>query len=509
MVDISAYLSQIAHLPADAQKELLDIVTKLEAAEKRRTATSSFLGFVKHLWPDFIDGAHLKVMADLFDDVIEGRKKRIIINMAPRHCKSQFASVYLPAYFLGRYPNKKIIMASHTAELAVGFGRQVRGLVDRKDFQELFPGVHLSADSKAAGRWATSRGGEYFAIGVGGALAGKGGDLIILDDPHSEQDAILGEHNPEIYNKVMEWYEGGPRQRIQPNAAIIIVMTRWSLRDLTGQLIKKQLNSKGGDRWEVIELPAILPADEHGPERPLWPEFWSLEELHATRESIPVHKWQAQYQQKPTSEEGALIKREHWKDWPHQSPPKCHAVIQSWDTAFSASTRANYSACTTWGVFYDEENEKNAIILLDAERGKWEFPELKKKALELYRRYEPDICLIEARAAGQPLIYELRAMGLPVQDVMVTRGHGGQSNDKISRVNSITDIFASGNVYAPLGKRWAQEVQEECAAFPAGEYDDYVDTVTQALYRFRKGGWLTNDDDDWDDEIQHRARVYY
>lgn len=510
-MDLSHYLAQIAHLPAADQKMLLDLVTKLETAQNRKAAASNFISFVKYMWPSFVEGAHHKIMAKLFDDVVEGRKKRVIINIAPRHTKSEFASIHLPAYFLGRYPEKKIIMASHTAELAVGFGRKVRSLVDRKDFQDLFPGVSLSADSKAAGRWATSHGGEYFAAGVGGALAGKGADLCIIDDPHSEQDAIIGEYNPEVYQKVMEWYEGGPRQRLQPGGSIIVVMTRWSLRDLTGQLVRKQMHSKGGDSWEVIELPAIMPADEEKnlPERPLWPEFWKMEELLRTKNSIPISKWQAQYQQQPTSEEGALIKREYWQDWPNTKPPKCDVIVQAWDTAFTTGTRSDYSACTTWGVFFNEETGKNALILLDATRGKWEFPDLKREALKLYNKYEPDICLVEGRATGQPLIYELRAMGLPVSEVTVGRGGGGQSNDKISRVNSITDVFSSANVYAPKEKRWAQEVIEECAAFPAGEHDDFVDTVVMAVYRFRQGGWLLNEADDWGDEIQQRRKPTY
>jgi predicted phage terminase large subunit-like protein len=503
--DILPYLSQISHLPYEQQKSLLDILEKLRAAEQKKAASHSFMGFVKHMWPSFIEGAHHKIMARLFDDVVEGRKKRIIINIAPRHTKSEFASIHLPAYFLGRYPGKKVIMASHTSELAVGFGRKVRGLVDRRDFQDLFPGVRLSADSKAAGRWATSGGGEYFAIGVGGALAGKGADLCIIDDPHSEQDAIIGEYNPEVYQKVMEWYEGGPRQRLQPGGAIIVVMTRWSLRDLTGQLVKKQLNSTNGDTWEIVELPAILPSGNA-----LWPEFWSLDELTRTKNSIPISKWNAQYMQQPTSEEGALIKREYWQDWTKKKPPKCDVIVQAWDTAFTTGTRADYSACTTWGIFYNEDTERNAIILLDAERGKWEFPGLKRRALELYHEHEPDICLIEGRATGQPLIYELRAMGIPVQEVTVGRGGGGQSNDKISRVNSVTDVFASQNVFAPKDKRFAQEVIEECAAFPAGEHDDMLDTVVMAMSRFRQGGWLVNDNDDWNEEVAAlRKRTYY
>jgi predicted phage terminase large subunit-like protein len=514
-MDTADLFKQLSLLPQHKQVELLNLVNELERVRSLDGARKKFLPFVKYLWPDFVEGGHHRIIAKLFDDVVEGRKKRVIINMAPRHTKSEFASVFLPAYFLGRYPRKKVIETSHTAELAVGFGRKVRGIINGAPFQELFPEVHLSQDSKAAGRWATSKGGEYFAIGVGGAVAGKGADLLVIDDPHSEQDAIIGESNPEVYKRVMEWYEGGPRQRLQPGGAIIVVMTRWSLRDLTGQLLKKQLEEKGADQWELIELPALLPERidlENNtviPERPIWPEFWKLEELLKTKASIPISKWSAQYQQKPTSEEGALIKREFWRDWEADKFPKMTTIIQSWDTAFSKGTRADYSACTTWGVFESEEDGTNQIMLINAERGKWEFPELKKKALELYERYEVDICLIEARAAGMPLIFELRQMGIPIQDVVVGRGSFKGANDKIARVNAVTDIFASKRVWAKKRKQFAQEVIEECAAFPAGEHDDYVDTVTQALTRFRQGGWIgTENDYEEDDEEYVRRRRY-
>lgn len=459
--------------------------------------------FVKRMWPSFIEGRHHEIIASLFDDVVSGKKKRIIINMPPRHTKSEFASIFLPAYFLGRYPDKKIIQASHTADLAVGFGRKVRGLVSRADYQEIFPGTSLSYDSKAAGRWATNKGGEYYAIGVGGAIAGKGADLFVVDDPHSEQEAVIAINSPEVYDKTMDWYEGGPRQRLQPGGAIIVVMTRWSLRDLTGQLLKKQAAEPGADQWEVIEFPAIMPSGN-----PVWPEFWKLEELLKTKASIPVSKWNAQYQQQPTAEEGALIKRDQWRDWDKELP-ECETVIQSWDTAFTKDSRADYSACTTWGVFFNEEEGRSQIILLDAIRGKWEFPELKRKALKYYEDWKPHICLIEGRAAGQPLIYELRSMGIPVQNVTAGRGTAANPNDKINRVNNVTDIFASNNVWAQKDRHCAQEVIEECAAFPAGEHDDYVDTVTMALQRFRQGGWIRTDLDEDDEDMKARRFIYY
>lgn len=497
-------LRQLALLSPDERQDILSLLNDLEKVRSTTTARSDFLSFVKHLWPSFIEGYHHRRIAKLFDEVISGKKKRVIINLAPRHSKSEFSSIYLPAYFLGKYPDKKIIQASHTADLAVGFGRKVRNLVARADFQEVFPGTSLSADSTAAGKWATSAGGEYHAIGVGGAVAGKGADLFVIDDAHSEQEAVLAITNPGIYDKTMEWYEGGPRQRLQPGGAIIVVMTRWSIRDLTGQLLKKMGNEPGADQWEIVELPAILPSGN-----PIWPEFWSLDELLRTKASIPLNKWLAQYQQTPTAEEGALIKREYWRDWDRPKPPTSEIIIQSWDTAFTASTMSDYSACTTWGVFFNEEEDRNNIILLDSLRGKWEFPKLKEKALRYYEEWEPDICLIEGRAAGQPLIHELRMMGLPIQEVTVARGAIGAANTKVSRVNAISDIFASENVWAPKDRHFAQEVIEECASFPAGENDDYVDTVVMAMQRFREGGWIGSKWD-WKEEKEHkRVREYY
>ena len=794
---------------------------------------------MQSVWPGFIYGRHHARIAQEFEKVISGECKRLIINLGPRHTKSEFASYLLPAWFLGRYPDKKIIQCSHTAELAVGFGRKVRNLVGSPAYQEIFPGVGLQTDSKAAGRWNTSAGGDYFAIGVGGAVTGKGADILIIDDPHSEQEAAMAASNPEVYDKVYEWYTSGPRQRLQPGGAIIIVQcmtgdtkvlmsnavekclkdikvgdkvatydkgvlsvsqvnnvrsngidliykiqtqsgiilranerhpflvdvngekqwirlkdltpgmalvalkgvidapaqksqghvhrviknkftnrgaqskvlgfallkdvidlqdqklnpvyvarakqikaiiketltrhiekldfmgsikgkvarlrgainlstvklcvhhttkrhnghrvkeggqlkgiepntlkqgtallwtgiircwktnkvnvqcvvnspekmleltgvencvlttatvqgkcggsfvttaisllgtvkrklhyskpqntseftldiigsitpdgseevfdveidrtenfiangvvshnTRWSKRDLTGQVVEAAAQ-RGNENWRVVELPAVLPSG-----KPLWPEFWSIEELEATRDAIDVSKWQAQYQQNPTSEEGAIIKREWWQKWPSDTPPETDFVLQTWDTAFEKSQRADYSACTTWGVFYRSDEaglEQANIILLDAKRGRYEFPELKQIVLDEYKYWEPDSIIIEKKASGAPLIYELRAMGIPVGEFTPTRG-----NDKISRLNSIADIFASSRVWVP-NTRWADEVVEEVAAFPAGQHDDYVDTVAMAMARFRKGGFLTTNLDKPDEPEEFRGRSY-
>lgn len=491
--EISEYLSIVDKVP-DTERAKINMLLEMDRVEKCR---ESFLYFVQQMWPIFISGQHHKIMADAFERVANGTLKRLIINMPPRHTKSEFASFLLPSWFLGKFPEKKIIQTAHTAELSTGFGRKVRNLVSSEDYAKIFD-TKLSTDSKAAGRWNTNKGGDYFAIGVGGAVTGKGADLLIIDDPHSEQEAK--QNNPAIFDGVYEWYTSGPRQRLQPNGAIIIVMTRWATRDLTGQILKKSGND-GVDEWEVIEFPAILPSGT-----PLWPAFWSKKELESLKAELPVAKWEAQYQQNPTGNEGAIIKRDQWRIWEPEKMPQCDYLIQSWDTAFEKNNRADYSACTTWGIF-EHPNErgeyKTNIILLDAFKQRMEFPELKKMALELYKEWEPDTLIIEKRAAGAPLIYELRKIGVPLSEYTP-----GKGNDKISRVNSIADLFASGVVWCPT-TRWADEVMEEMAAFPYGDNDDLVDSSSQALMRFRQGGFIQIASDEEDEPPIFRRKYEY
>lgn len=761
----------------EAELRLLEVqLIHLEKLKSQELAQTKFLKFVERVWPTFIGGRHHKRMAEAFERVANGTCKRLIVNMPPRHTKSEFASYLLPAWFLGKFPHKKVIQTSHTAELAVGFGRKVRNLVDSEVYNEIFPGLSLQSDSKAAGRWNTSKGGDYFAIGVGGAVTGKGADILIIDDPHSEQEAAMAASNPEVYDKTYEWYTSGPRQRLQPGGAIVIVMcmagdtnvlmadgattqlkdirpgdmvatfdkgrlsaskinnwqssgvdsiykiqtqsgiilranerhpflvmnegvlewtrlkdlkpgmllvatkdanaprdrklnpesaqlakqekattgktqthsttqldttgsgkgksvavetlpklkdyaaratssnfpqqsqhqskigldvsstdtvslpkilcewlasvvisamcvaknllqkiqgrtgtanfvsttattqvesegyfattvtlplvterqqaylselrrisdftadpivaitpdgeeevfdvevdrtenfiangvvshnTRWAQRDLTGQVIKADAQ-RGGEGWEVIEFPAILPSGN-----PLWPEFWALDELAALRNELPNSKWQAQYQQNPVGNESAIVKRDWWQWWPDERPPSCDYILQTWDTAFEKNNRADYSAGTTWGIFNnDEDNGQPNIILLDTYKKRVEWVDLKKDVLEQYRQWEPDGMLIEKKATGAPLIYELRSMGIPVQEYTPSKG-----NDKIARLNSVSDIIASGKVWVPQ-TRWAEELVDEIAAFPSGEHDDLVDATTLALMRFRAGGFL-------------------
>ena len=485
----------LAHLSDTEMKEALLLKERLDNLKNQDNCQQNFLEFVKQMWPEFICGRHHEIFADKLQQIAEGKINRLIVNMPPRHTKSEFASTYFPAWIMGKQPNRKIMQTTHTGELAVRFGRKVRNMMDTEEFSKLFPNVELQADSKSAGRWETNKGGEYFAAGVGGAITGRGADLLIMDDPHSEQDSLSKTAMEACY----EWYTSGPRQRLQPGGAIVLVMTRWSNTDLTAKLLTAQQELKA-DQWEVIEFPAVFPETDN----PLWPEFWSFDELERVRASLPLIKWNAQWLQTPTAEEGSIIKREWWQEWESENLPAVQYIIQSYDTAFSKKETADYSAISTWGVFRPSEDAPDSIILLDCQRTRLDFPELKKLAYQEYQYWEPDMVLIESKASGTPLTHELRRLGIPVVNYSPTRGH-----DKHSRMHSVAPIFESGLVWAPSYKSFAQEMIEECASFPFGANDDLCDTMTQAMMRFREGGLVSLSDDYEDRDRLPVKREYY
>jgi predicted phage terminase large subunit-like protein len=486
-------LDKIKKLPPDVRKDFMQTFIKYQEKKKESLIQNDFMSFVKHVWPDFVEGKHHKIIADKFNKLAEGKIKRLIINMPPRHTKSEFASYLLPAWMVGRDPKLKIIQSTHTTELAVRFGRKAKTLMDSEEYKQVFK-TRLREDSQAAGKWETQQGGEYYAAGVGSAITGRGANLLIIDDPHSEQDAL----NMQALERAYEWYTSGPRQRLQPGGAIVLVMTRWNTKDLTGALLSAQREAKA-DQWEIVEFPAILPSG-----KPVWPEYWKLEELEAVKASAGIQKWNAQYMQNPTSEEGAIIKREWWNDWEPDYIPALRHVIQSYDTAFMKKETADYSAITTWGVFYRNEDSGPQLILLDAVKDRFEFPELRRVALEQYSYWKPETVIIESKASGLPLTYELRKMGIPVINYTPSKG-----NDKHTRVNSVAPLFESGCIWAPKNKEFAQEVIEECAAFPYGDHDDLVDSMTQAVMRFRQGGFLEHPEDYKDEKLPQQQKTYY
>jgi predicted phage terminase large subunit-like protein len=484
--------------PKDAEEEMLRLQLRLQLLEAHEKSTTSFLDFCRYVWPEMLVGEHHRIIAKALDRVVAGECKRLMIAMPPRHGKSQLGSYLFPAYMMGRKPDSKLIVGSHTADLAQRFGRMIRNLVDDEKYKELFPGMTLSIDSKAAGRWNTAQGGEAFFIGKGGAMTGRGGNIVILDDILDEQDAL----SETAMENTWEWYTSGPRQRLQPGGAIIVINTRWKTDDLSGRLLKQQGYLKS-DQWEVLEFPAILPSGN-----PLWPEYWPIDELEKVKVTIGLKKWNAQWQQQPTNDEGAVLKRTWWRKWTDPEPPQCEYLLQTMDTAYSKKESADFSVIATWGVFTPDIDSGPNLILLNVRKGRWDFPELKRIAKDEYQYWKPDNVLIEAKATGTPLQQELRRIGVPV--TMFSPGGRRQNQDKLSRANAVAPLLESGMVWYPEGMECCEELVEECAAFPNGANDDQVDVTTMALQRFRQGNFIALESDDQDEgEPASEAVVEY
>ena len=333
--------------------------------------------------------------------------------------------------------------------------------------------------------------------------------MLLIDDPHSEQDVLNG--NFAVFEKAYEWFAYGARTRLMPGGRVAIVQTRWHTDDLTGRVVRDMTQNEGADQYEVVEFPAILDVEtecEDGTtkieQKPLWPEFFDITALLRTKASMPTFQWNAQYQQNPTAEEAAIIKREWWQLWLKDEPPAVEYIIMSLDAAAETNNRADYTALTVCGVFVHPTTERHEIILLNSIKRRLEFPELKQLCLEEYKHWEPDSFIVEKKSAGTAVFQELRRMGIPVAEYTPHRGTG----DKLARLNSISDIIASEMVWVPA-KRWAEELVEEVAGFPFASHDDLVDSMVMAMLRFRQGGFIRLPSDEQDDELPYRQKVDY
>ena len=501
-----------------------------------KQARDDLLAFVMLMNPSFSIGPHHRVLCDELMKIANNENDRLMVFVAPRSSKSLITSTYFPAWALGKNPYWQEIAVSHSDDLATRFGRAIRDIINTPQYKAIFPQTNIRKDNRAANSWSLQHkgkdAGSFLAAGSGSGIAGFGAHLAIIDDPISEQDAFSKTRRESLN----EWYASGLRTRLMPGGKIVIVMTRWHERDLSGHLLAMEDSSPMSDKWEVVRIPALNTTEsleklekarkklvkqgylsqnytnlELG--ESFWPEAdvengfcWSTEEIIRTKNNTPPFKFDALYGQAPSAEEGNIIKLDWWQNWDNPSPPDCEYIIQSWDTAFSTRSTADYSAVTTWGVFSSGLEVPN-LILLGAEKGRWDFPTLREKAVAKYHEHNPDSVLIEKKASGQSLIQDLRLTGIPIFEFQPDR-------DKVARAYAISSLFHNGRIYAPFKKDWAMEVIDEIRAFPTGLHDDLVDTVTQALLWMRNGGYVSNTADTFLDkrekEIYNReSRRYY
>lgn len=507
---------QIDALPEEQKVELLKLLEQRQAMLQQEQAREKFIPFVNAVWPQFIAGHHHTLIADAFEKIRSGKLRRLIISLPPRHSKSELSSWLLPAWFLGHRPDAKILHASHTQDLTANFGRKIRDLIEDRDYKAVFPETILKSDAKSAGKWQTTKGGQYFAAGVGGALAGRGADLAIIDDPISEQDTTDA-----AFEQCWEWFQSGPRQRLQPGGVIVIIMTRWSRKDLVGKLLARMEKDPLAEKYEYIEFPALI--YEKGFEGndkyiidSLWPEYWDKESMLAVKRSISPHLWNAQYMQQPTGKGSTIISKDQIRRWPaDRRLPEPEFLLHSYDPAFEQKESQDPTGFTKWAAFrpvgiidgirYD--GTRLHFICLGAMKKRMDFPELKRMAIGQYRADKPDSVIIEKRASGLPLVQELWRAGLFVETFTPHRGTG----DKTARLNSVSSMFEEGLIWVPEGPLWADELIEDIVGFPNMEFDDLVDSTTMALLRFKRGNLVSfnTDEDDDADGPRRLPRRYY
>ena len=475
--------------------ELTQLYTQLDAYEvavKQEAARRDLLSFCQYMDPDFIVGPHHVILAEKLTELALGNTKRLAISMPPRMGKSRMCSQLFPAWYLGKFPKHHIIGTSNTSSLAEdNIGRVIRDIIMTDLYHDLYPETVIRSDLSGAGRWMTTSGGAAYFVGTGGALAGRGASLLVIDDPHSEND-LKGNAEANFDNAWL-WYQSGPRQRLMAGGKILLIHTRWSKRDMIGRVLDQAAKNEGGDEWEYLELPAILPNGES-----LWPERFPVADLKRTQASMAPWLWSSQYQQQPVNAESAVVKREYFKRWVN-AEPKCSYILGALDTAMEATTRSDFNALTVWGVFKLPKDEYNddaphQIILLDVLKRRMEYPELKKTTIDWYKDWVMDCLVIERKNSGASLIQDLATTGL------IANSFRPGTTDKISRLNSVIDIIAAGLVWVPDGFNWAEEFMDEICGFPGEPNDDLVDSMVMALLRFREGGFITLPDD-W--TIQH------
>jgi predicted phage terminase large subunit-like protein len=441
----------------------------MKPAELLPLARTDLAVFAALVWPEFELAPHVKLLVSALEQVERGEQRRLMVSMPPRHGKSLLCSTLLPAWALGRNPLRLLIGASHSQELADTFGRRVRNLLLDDRFRAAFPGCRLSEDSAAASRFDTDGGGSYFGIGRGGGLTGRGGDLIVIDDPLKDAQEAS---SPGIRQQLKDWYSAVVYTRLQPGGAVVIVTTRWSLDDLSGWLLREHRD----EGWRLISLPALAePGDALGRAEgeALWPSRFPVPVLERTRAQLGSRAWLALYQGRPVPEGGAIFKTEWFATY--REAPQFERVVQAWDTSFGKGGADNdFSACVTVGA------TKSDFFVLDVTRGRWSFPELQRRMAGLAEWFSPTEIVVEDVGSGTSLLQVLRGeTTLPLHAVK-------PEGSKDFRAQLVSPLCEARKVHLPEVSSWKAAFLDELLTFPQAAHDDMVDAFVHALTRLRQ-----------------------
>jgi predicted phage terminase large subunit-like protein len=469
--------------------------------------------FTKSSWPaiepgrEFHDNWHIDAISEHLQAVVEGDIKRLIINIPPRHMKSISVAVALPAWTWTIQPSKKFLYASYAGSLSIRDSVKCRRLIDSRWYKEHFgESFKLTGDQNQKQRFENDHTGARIATSVDGALTGEGGDIIVIDDPHNVRES----ESSAVRDGVLEWWDQAMQTRLNDpkTGAFIIIMQRVHERDLTGHILANEMEGE----WDHLCIPARYEIGHPTPTRSrlgftdprtiegdlLWPERIDAKTLDNLERSLGSYASAGQLQQRPMPKGGGILKAEWWVPWEKDELPEIEYVLQSWDTAFSTKEKSSYSARTTWGVF--RMNGQINALVLEMWYDRVSYPELRKLAQEAYYDWEPDAVLIEKKASGQSLLQDLRMAGVPVLEYMPDR-------DKEARAHASSALLEDGRIYYPSDKKWAKNLIDICAAFPATDNDDIVDTCTQAWLRLRKGWFVTHSNDLDDDDYEDKRRI--
>jgi len=533
------------NLQLESDSRIESIVALMKNIGLQFQTKCSFHEFIKQAWPaieggiSFVDSWHIQAIAEHLEACYRRDIKKLLINIPPRTSKSTIVSVMFPAWVWLHNAEEKFLYSSYAGSLSIEHSLKCRRLIESNWYQERFGNLYqLSKDQKAKGFFDNNKKGSRIATSVGASATGKGGNFLIVDDGNNVQD---GESEVKR-NAALEWLNSVWSTRLNDpkNDVQIIIQQRLHEEDMTGHVIDKDINNE----WVKLILPMeyeksrkaktiILPSTNgkiwQDPRKEegelLCEQRFSLEEIKQYKHSLGSYGYAGQYQQRPAPEEGGIIQKSWFKWWKHNEPPEIQYVVQSWDTALTANEMSAYSACTTWGVFLDH-NYVEHLILLGMWRGRVEYPELREMAKRLYRDYrdngkehnprfkgrQPDLCLVEAKASGDPLIQDLAAGG-----ISAVAFNPSKYGDKIQRVRLVTPLIEGGRVWLRArGPKYdslipeADEFVEEVSTFPNNSSRDLVDTMTQALLKLKSGQFVLNPKDERPapPDYQEIKRVY-